>query len=126
LAWDPVPYRPNRLKQRGEDKGPIPEGNEGKHHNRLGPDTDIDGAERVHAGLTPKLSDVGGPARPYWQLRWSARVRCRVGAGLAPDAPTDPYVNNSRIKCGVKGQKGCIHWGFRISCATFYLRATRS
>ena len=31
-----------------------------------------------------------------------------------------------RKKCGVEGQKGGIHWGFRISYATFYLPATSS
>src|ERR1035441_5241492 len=32
-------------------------------------------SRRMGEGLTPELSDAGGPTRPHWQRRWPARIR---------------------------------------------------
>ena len=55
----------------------------------------IDGALRN--GPTLLLSDAP-PSAPSMKPECHRRVHCRVGAGLAPGPPTDPYVSNSLIR----------------------------
>src|SRR6266536_3591346 len=62
--------------------------------------SDNQGGESNCSGSTHNdgTEHAGGPTRPHCQLTWPARVRCRVEAGVAPGAPTDPYVKYSLIR----------------------------
>jgi hypothetical protein len=56
------------------------------------------------------------PKEPLWP-RQSHRKMVKGASDSLLEAVLDMWPSK---KCGVEGQKGRIHWGFRISYTTFY------
>src|ERR1039458_6565 len=77
-----------------------------------------------------KTTDIGRVERRRDRFRPMASAVSALSSIVATGhqvLPTFPppsliilYSGYSRIKCGVEGQKGRIHWGFWISHAIFY------